>query len=93
MLVAMVMIIEQLRFTEFSLCATPCSKLSIHFIPTRACEAGMVFPLGAQRTFCRDHKPNSQEVNWLWVLEAIKLSLALDGGYSSSSLQTWEEEV
>lgn len=49
------------------------------FNPMRACEAGMIFTLGAQRTFCRDHKPNSQEVNWLWVLEA-EFSLALVGG-------------
>ena len=49
------------------------------FIPMRACEAGMIFTLGAQRTFCRDHEPNSQEVNWLWVLEA-KFSLTLVGG-------------
>lgn len=38
------------------------------------------FSLQDERTFCRDHKPDSQEVNWLWVLEALEFSLALVGG-------------
>ena len=39
----------------------------------------MIFTLGAQRTFCRDHETKSQKVSWLWVLEA-EFSLALVGG-------------
>lgn len=38
------------------------------------------FLLQARRIFYRDHKPDSQEVKWLWVLEALEFLLALVGG-------------
>ena len=85
---AVIMIIEELTFIEFCVLAPVPSPLSI-LCPQQPYKAGIVFTPGAQKAFCRDHKPDSQEVNWLWVLEALELSLALMRGRVLRA-QNWE---